>query len=53
MGDALISRYGSFGLERIGGREALEIRVREAEEESAASLVHALSQEIEDALLKP
>ena len=53
VGDALISRYGSFGLERIGGREALEIRVREAEEESAASLVHALSQEIEDALLKP
>ena len=53
VGDTLLRRYGSFGLERIGGREALEIRVREAEEESIASLVHTLGQEIEDALLKP
>jgi len=51
--DLLTTRYGSFGLERIGGREALEIRVREADGESVASLVHALGQEIEDALVKP
>ena len=51
--DALTARYGSFGLEHIGGREALEIRVREADGESVASLIHALGQEIEDTLIKP
>lgn len=50
---ALCVRYGSFGLERIGGHEALEIRVREADAESVASLVHGLGQEIEDTLTKP
>ena len=50
---ALGVRYGSFGLERIGGHEALEIRVREADAESVASLVHGLGQEIEDTLTKP
>jgi LAO/AO transport system kinase len=47
---ALAARYGSFGIERIGGRDALEIRVREAEEESVSSLVHGLGREIEAAL---
>lgn len=50
---ALCVRYGSFGLERIGGHEALEMRVREADAESVASLVHGLGQEIEDTLTKP
>jgi LAO/AO transport system kinase len=50
---ALVLRYGSFGLERIGGRDALEMRVAETVEESVASLVHGLGQEIEDALAKP
>jgi LAO/AO transport system kinase len=51
--DSLTAGYGSFGLARIGGREALELRVREADQQSVASLVHSLSQEIEDDLAKP
>ncbi len=47
---ALAQRYGAYGLERVGGRDALEVRVREAEEESVASLVHRLGQFIEGAL---
>jgi LAO/AO transport system kinase len=50
---ALLARYGSFGLERVGAREALEVRVREACLESVASLVDELAVEIEDALAKP
>jgi LAO/AO transport system kinase len=53
VGEALVLRYGSFGLERVGGRDALAMRVAEADEESVASLVHGLGQEIEDALDKP
>jgi LAO/AO transport system kinase len=53
VAEALVARYGSYGLERVGGREALEIRVREADPESTASLAHTLGQEIEDALSKP
>jgi LAO/AO transport system kinase len=48
----LAQRYGSFGLERAGGAGALERRVREADEQSVASLVHQLGIEIEDALTK-
>jgi LAO/AO transport system kinase len=50
--EALGVRYGSYGLERVGGAEALEIRVREADEKSVTSLVHELGQEIEEALTK-
>jgi LAO/AO transport system kinase len=50
--EALANRYGSFGLERIGGLESLAIRVREADDESVDSLVHELGREIEDALSK-
>ena len=48
--EALCHRYGSYGVDRVGGREALEIRVRAAADESAATLVHELGREIEDAL---
>ncbi len=47
---ALAQRYGGHGLDRVGGRDALEARVREAGERSVASLVHALGREVEDAL---
>ena len=50
---ALAQRYGSYGLEQIGGAGALEMRVREAEEQSVQSLVHAAGLEIEDSLQKP
>ena len=53
VGEALVLRYGSFGFERVGGRDTLAMRVAEADEESVASLVHGLGQEIEDALAKP
>jgi LAO/AO transport system kinase len=49
---ALLLQYGRHGLGALGGREALEARVREADEQSVASLVHRLGQEIEDALSK-
>ena len=51
--EALASRYGTYGLEQIGGSQTLEIRVREAEEDSVATLAQSLGQEIEDALRKP
>jgi LAO/AO transport system kinase len=53
VSESLTARYGSFGLERTGGRDALTIRVSEADQQSVASLVHTLGQEIEDSLTKP
>jgi len=53
VGEALARRYGDFGLERIGGRESLEMSVREATDRSAYRLVRELGGEIEDALRKP
>lgn len=50
---ALERRYGSFGLERIGGRDALRARVRAAGDASGFALVLALGQEIEAALSAP
>jgi LAO/AO transport system kinase len=52
VGEALARRYGDFGLEAIGGREALEARIGEARERSAYRLVRELGGEIEDALRK-
>ena len=49
----LEKRYGSYGLDRIGGSEGLAVRIREAEDRGVSSLVHSLGLEIEDALRKP
>ena len=49
---SLERRYGSFGLEQLGGRRALLDRVREADEGSAFGLLAQLGQEIEAALGK-
>jgi LAO/AO transport system kinase len=51
--DCLSRRFGSYGLEQMGGAEALALRVREAGTESLSSLVEDLGREIEDALRKP
>jgi LAO/AO transport system kinase len=50
---ALERRYGSYGLERCGGREALRVRLRERTAGSSTALSAELSREIEDALRKP
>lgn len=49
---ALERRYGSFGLERIGGLDGLRARLREAGDASGFALVLALGCEIEAALQK-
>jgi LAO/AO transport system kinase len=46
----LEKRYGSYGLERLGGAEALRERLSKAPECSAFRQVEALSAELEDAL---
>jgi LAO/AO transport system kinase len=51
--DTLERRYGSYGVERLGGREALRGRLGGAGDTSAFALVLGLSREIEDALRKP
>ncbi len=51
--DALERRYGSYGIERIGGRDALQTRLRERPDASGFALVLELGGEIEDALGKP
>lgn len=50
---ALERRYGSFGLERIGGRDGLHARLRAAGDASGFALVLSLGQEIEAALAAP
>lgn len=51
--DALAHRYGSYGLEALGGRDAVAARVREAADRSAFALLRDLGREIEDVLRKP
>jgi LAO/AO transport system kinase len=51
--EALERRYGSYGLARLGGREALRVRLREAPQASSFALAAELGAEIEDALRKP
>jgi hypothetical protein len=41
-------RYGSYGLERLGGREALLERVRADGSASTVTLLDRLGNEIED-----
>jgi LAO/AO transport system kinase len=50
--DALERRYGSYGLECSGGREALRRRVAEGDEASSFGCLARLSREIEEALRK-
>jgi len=47
---ALARRYGSFGIERLGGLDGLRARVRGAGDRSGFALVLALGHEIEAAL---
>jgi LAO/AO transport system kinase len=51
--DGLERRYGTFGLERCGGREALRARLAEGPAVSPFARLAQLGREIEDALRKP
>jgi LAO/AO transport system kinase len=51
--EALARRHGSYGIDRVGGRDALVARVRAAPDSSPFALVLSLGREIEDALRKP
>jgi LAO/AO transport system kinase len=50
---ALRERYGSFGLERVGGEAALRQRLRADAETTSFHRIEILSREVEDALAKP
>jgi LAO/AO transport system kinase len=50
---ALAQRYGSYGIERLGGSTALARRLRENPDTSSFALVLGLGRQIEDALRKP
>ena len=50
--DALERRFGSHGLEQLGGKRAIRARVDASPDDSAFALVTALGREIEDALGK-
>ena len=51
--DALERRYGAFGIERIGGRDAVHARLLAEPEGPGAELGLGLAREIEAALRKP
>jgi len=51
--EALRARYGSYGMEALGGPEALSDRLRGDPSSAGFALVEALGREIEDALRKP
>ncbi|NNL64883.1 MAG: methylmalonyl Co-A mutase-associated GTPase MeaB, partial [Myxococcales bacterium] len=51
--DGLTARYGSYGLEALGGRNAVRARIQEAQAPSPFGLLRAFGREIEDALRKP
>ena len=51
--ESLESRYGSFGLDTLGGRDATLERIRASPNESAARLALDLGREIEAALKTP
>lgn len=46
-------RYGTFGIERFGGRQTLLDQIRQSDERSAFSLLAVLSRQIESALGNP
>ena len=45
-------RYGTFGIEQLGGRGVLQDRIGKADERSAFLLLSQLSKQIESALGK-
>ncbi len=51
--ETLERRYGSYGIERVGGPEGLAARIAAAPHASPYALVLGLGREIEDALRKP
>ena len=51
--EALLGRYGSFGLARLGGREGARVRVRERSGASSFALAEELGREIEASLRGP
>jgi LAO/AO transport system kinase len=51
--DGLAARYGSYGLEALGGRDGVLGRVREGRDVSPFHWLDVLGREIEDALRKP
>jgi LAO/AO transport system kinase len=50
--DSLERRYGSYGIERLGGRDALRARVKSRAAEGGFALIAEIGREIEDALRK-
>jgi LAO/AO transport system kinase len=50
--DAILKRYGSYGLEAIGGSEVLTEQLRRREDTSGFALAEAVGREIEDKLGK-
>jgi LAO/AO transport system kinase len=51
--DGLARRYGSYGLEKLGGATAVAARVREIEGTSAPAVIASLGREIERVICKP
>jgi LAO/AO transport system kinase len=51
--DGLAARYGSYGIETLGGRAGVLERVREGRDVSPFHWLETLGREIEDALRKP
>jgi LAO/AO transport system kinase len=51
--ETLANRYGSYGIESLGGRQAVRDRVRQEATASGFALAAALGREIEEALSKP
>jgi LAO/AO transport system kinase len=51
--ETLERRYGSYGIERLGGRPGLEKRLREGPGASPFARILGLGREIEEALAKP
>ncbi len=51
--EALLRRYGSHGLERVGGSEGLARRLRAEPGSSPFASIRTLGREIEEALAKP
>ena len=51
--DGVRSRYGSYGLDALGGRSAVELRIAQASGSSPFGLLRELGREIEDTLRKP
>ena len=51
--EALARRYGSHGLEQLGGARALAARIAEDPDTTSFAWVERLGREIEDALAKP